>query len=186
MPTSKNQDFCTSSLRPNFRSVENSMEDQMSNLFVPIITLLGVWIAARQMAIADERLRFDAFYKQYENRFAVYVATRKFLGDVFLGNISEDEIKVYGLLTLDTKFLFDDKVYRELKEIRDRANIWHKARLKAQSESGDDEKREFERIADEQRNWFTQQGDEISGFDVKFIPFLVYKQVKRSFLLRWP
>ncbi len=155
-------------------------------LAVPIIACLGVWIAARQMAIADERLRFDAFYKQYENRFAVYVATRKFLGDVYLGKISEDEINVYGLITLDAKLLFDNKVYIELKEIRDRGNALHYARLKAESESHDDEKRALQSIVDEQRNWFIQQGDDFAGFDVKFIPFLVYKQAKRSFLLRWP
>jgi hypothetical protein len=155
-------------------------------LAVPTIAFFGVWIAARQMRIADKKLQLDAFDRQYEKRFAVYVATRKFIGDVYLGNISEDEIKVYGLLTLDAKFLFDDKVYRELKEIRDRGHALHDARLKAKSESGEDEKRAFQSIADEQRNWFTQQGDDFAGFDVKFKQFLVYRPVKRPWLLRWP
>jgi len=62
-----------------------------------MIALVGVWIAARQMLIADEKLRLGAFDRQYEKRFAVYEATRKILGNVYLGNISEAEIRAYAL-----------------------------------------------------------------------------------------
>jgi hypothetical protein len=72
-----------------------------------MIAVLGVWIAARQAVIADDRLRLDTFERQYERRIAVYEATRKILEDV--GNISEDDIKKYGLMMLSAEFLFDDK-----------------------------------------------------------------------------
>jgi hypothetical protein len=150
-----------------------------------IIALVGTWIAARQMVIANEKLQLDAFDRQYEKRFAVYVDTRKILGDVYLGNISDAEIRVYGLCTLDAKFLFDDKLYRYLSEIRQRVAAWNHAKLMVQSESGD-EKDEYKRIAEENLKWIQLQGDDNVGFDVKFTPFLVHKHVKRSWLLRWP
>ena len=73
-----------------------------------IIALFSVWIAARQMWIAQRKLDHDIFYMQYEKRFAVYEATRKVLANVFHGNLSDDDIRVYGLCTLDAQFLFDD------------------------------------------------------------------------------
>ena len=44
-----------------------------------IITMLGVWVAARQMLIANEKVSLDRFNSQYERRFAVYDATRSIL-----------------------------------------------------------------------------------------------------------
>ena len=45
-------------------------------LAVPIIAVViaafGAWIAARQMVIADEKLKLDAFDRQYDRRVAVY------------------------------------------------------------------------------------------------------------------
>jgi hypothetical protein len=54
-----------------------------------VIALVGTLIAVRQMLIADERLEHDAFYRQYDNRFAVYEATRKLLASVFHEDIPQ-------------------------------------------------------------------------------------------------
>jgi hypothetical protein len=61
----------------------------------------GTWIALRQMLIANEKLQFDAFHRQYERRVAVYEATREFLASAFHGNISEDALRAYRLHTLE-------------------------------------------------------------------------------------
>ena len=43
--------------------------------------MVGLWIAARQMLIADERLKYDAFDRRYEKRVALYEATRALFGE---------------------------------------------------------------------------------------------------------
>jgi len=160
-------------------------------LAVPIIAVViaavSAWIAARQMRIADDKLQHDAFFRQYEQRLAVYVATRKFLASGFQGNISEDEIQVYGLCTLGAKFLFDDdnQLYRYLREILEGVSAWNLAKSSIEHSSGE-ERDEWNRIRDAKLNWIMQQGDDHTGFDVKFRPFLMYKQAKRPWLLRWP
>ena len=92
-------------------------------LAVPVFALVGALIAWQQMAIARRKLQHDVFYRQYDRRVAVYEATRKFLGDVFHRNISDDDIRVYGLCTLDAQFLFDEEMYNILpkfvSELRD-------------------------------------------------------------------
>jgi len=142
-------------------------------LAVPIIAVFGIWIAARQMVIADERLKLDAFDRQYNRRVAVYEATRKFLAGVFHRTISDDEIRAYGLYTLDAQFLFDDALYKYLRELCQRVTTWNDAKSPAD-------------IKAQNLEWITQQGDEETGFAVRFKPFLVYEQVKRSWWLRRP
>lgn len=44
-----------------------------------VVALVGVWISARQMVIATNRLQMDKFGKLYARRVAVYEATRKIL-----------------------------------------------------------------------------------------------------------
>jgi hypothetical protein len=153
-----------------------------------IIALFSVWIAARQMWIAQRKLDHDIFYMQYEKRFAVYEATRKVLANVFHGNLSDDDIRVYGLCTLDAQFLFDDdEVYKYLNKLCQRVAGWNYARLRSEQLPTGEEKDEFERITKENLHWIIQQGDEKTGFAVKFAPFLrAYKPVKRPWWLRWP
>jgi hypothetical protein len=73
-------------------------------LAVPVFAALGVWIAARQMLIANDKLRLDSFDRQYERRFAVYEVTRGILEQVFRRNISEADMRSYGLRALDAQF----------------------------------------------------------------------------------
>jgi hypothetical protein len=156
-------------------------------LAVPIIALAGTWIAARQMLIADEKWRLDAFKWQYDRRVAVYETTRKFLASVFAErNFSEGDIRAYGLYTLDAQFLFDDELYKYLRGINQRVNTWYFAKSEMERLPSGDERDEFERIKTDSLNWIVQQGDEKTGFATKFAPFLALKQPKRPWLLRWP
>jgi len=134
-------------------------------------------ITRSQRDIARDKLKFDLFASQYERRAAVYEATRTFLADVFDDKISEATIKTYGLRTLDAKFLFydDPSLHKYLATVRSRVAMWHHAKTSLETTQSSDERKEFARIAAEHLNWITQQGDENSGFDVKFIPFLVYR-----------
>ena len=82
-----------------------------------VAVLLGAWIAARQLWIADEKLWFDIYSNQYEKRFAVYKATLEFLHNVFHSQITEDDLRSYGSQTLQAKIIFDADMYEYLRDI---------------------------------------------------------------------
>ena len=105
------------------------------------------YFACQQAAIARDKLEHDVFYRLYDRRVAVYEATRKFLADVFHGNITEDDIQAYGLLTLDAQFLFDEELYLYLKEIRQRVAAWRQAKWLSELEPPSAEKGAFADIA---------------------------------------
>jgi hypothetical protein len=74
-----------------------------------IVTLLGVWIAARQMLIANEKVWLDRFNSQYDRRFALYEATRSILEKSIRDEISETDARIYGQRVLEARCLFDEK-----------------------------------------------------------------------------
>jgi hypothetical protein len=168
----------------------------MSHLGVPIIAVViaafGALIAARQMRIADDKFQFDIFDRQYDKRFAVYEATRKILQSVILHNIIPDnEVESYGFITLDAQFLFDENMFKYLRELLQRITILNKAESKLakfakEQLSPSEERGAWEKIRTENLEWIRQQGDERLGFSVRFLPFLVFKQAKRPWWLRWP
>lgn len=156
-------------------------------LAVPILAVVvagfGAWIAARQMLIAYDKLQHDAFDKLYDRRVAVYEATRKFMADVFVGNISDDEIRAYGLKTLDARFLFDDSLHAYLRQVCFQITAWHHAKSSEQSQPPGDEKEAYNKMKHEHLAWITQQGDE---FTQRFMPYLKFTPVKQPWFLRWP
>jgi hypothetical protein len=165
-------------------------------LAVPVIgaaiTATGVWVAACQMLIAHERFEFDIFDKRYERRVSVYEATRKILQSVFvLDTIPDEEIKAYGLHTLDAQFLFDESLFSYLRELLQRITIFNEAESKLSdvewvASSSNDERRPWEEIRESNLQWIIQQGDQATGFATRFAPFLVYKRIKRPWWLPWP
>lgn len=156
-------------------------------LIIPVISLIGAWIAVRQMLIADGKLQLDTFERQYERRFAVYEATRKILGDVFR-NISDDDIREYGLSMLSAEFIFDHELWVYLKDIHSQVSAYNYAKSKVEHlpSIGEAEKAEFQKLMKANLDWITQQGDERTGFSSRFRPFLSYTPPKRAWLLRWP
>lgn len=139
------------------------------------------------MVIADDKLQLDTFERQYERRFAVYEATRKILGDVFR-NISEDDIREYGLSMLSAEFLFDNELWKYLKDIHSRVSIYNHAKSKVElvSSRDEDERAELQKVMEANLDWITQQDDERTGFSSRFRPFLSYTPAKRAWWLRWP
>jgi flagellar basal body-associated protein FliL len=152
-------------------------------IIAAVIATFGAWIAACQMWIAREKLRLDAFDKQYNRRVAVYEATRTFLADVFHGNISDTNIREYSLKTLDAQFLFNSNLSKYLNEVRDRVAAWNHADSAAEREPPGEQKIKYLTIRNEHLNWITEQGDQ--RFPLRFEPFLVYKPAKHPWYLRW-
>lgn len=94
-----------------------------------IITAVGVWIAIAQMVIAHDRFEIDAFDRQYTRRVTVYEATREFLEGAFRGTLSDTDIRAYGLCTLDAQFLFDENMYKYLRELCWRVTSWIETKI---------------------------------------------------------
>jgi hypothetical protein len=66
-------------------------------LAVPVLAAVGAWIAARQMLIADEKLRNEAFDRRYERRLAFYQETSIVAGKIVTdGGISHEEQRITG------------------------------------------------------------------------------------------
>lgn len=147
-------------------------------ILVVVVSLMGTWIAARQMFIAQEKLRYDEFYRQYDKRFAIYEATRKILARVFEDDdLSEDEVRVYGFCTLDARFLFDDHMANFLSEVHRRIAVLQEAAWMA-SHTSLTERPKYAKIQRENLDWIIAQGDEQKGFATKFAPFLVQREAK--------
>jgi hypothetical protein len=51
-----------------------------------VFAAIGVWIAARQMVIANDKLQMDKFDRMDAKRVAVYEATRDILAKHFVGS----------------------------------------------------------------------------------------------------
>ena len=149
-----------------------------------IVALVGVWISARQMVIANDKLQMDKFDRLYAKRVAVYEATRKVLAQAFETSVPENDLRAFGLIALDAQFLFDNAMYQYLREIRQR--IAELNLIKAQPAGTLPGHDEYKQRKSENLNWLIAQGDEHSGFAVRFRPFLVHEFPKRPFWLRWP
>lgn len=159
----------------------------LNALVVALVAMVGMWLAGRQMVIAQQRLQHDIFYRLFDMRFEIYKATREFLAQGFRDEgISEKEIQLYRLRTLEAKFLFDDELAKYLSEICQRITTWQHAvsKLKQLPAGQKDAGLEEMRIAN--YNWIVAQGDERTGFDTRFKPFLVPKTVQLPRWLCWP
>jgi hypothetical protein len=156
----------------------------VQSVAIGIFTVVGVWIAARQMVIANDRLQMEEFQRLYSRRVKVYEETRTLLAKVFSDDgVSEVELRTFGLYALDAQFLFDDEMYHYLKELRQRVAS---LTLVDSAQSDSAERSEYIRIRKENLDWIVKQGDEHSGFAIRFKPFLAHSLPKRSWWLRWP
>ena len=156
----------------------------VQSVAIGIFTIVGVWIAARQMVIANDRLHMDEFQRLYSRRVKVYEETRTILAKVFSDDgVSGGELRTFGLYALDAQFLFDDEMYRYLRELRQRVAS---LTLADTSRADTAEQSEYNRIRKDNLDGVVKQGDEHSGFAIRFRPFLVHSLPKRSWWLRWP
>jgi hypothetical protein len=151
------------------------------SIIAAVIAVFGVWVAACQVWIAREKLRLDAFDRQYNRRVAVYEATRTLLASVFHGNISDADIRDYGLKTLDAQFLFDSNLHNFLTEVRNRGAAWRDADSAAEREQPGEQKSAYLNMRSEHLTWITEQGDQ--RFPARFERFLKYKPTNRPWYL---
>jgi|SRR5580704_9987501 hypothetical protein len=154
-------------------------------LALPTIAIVGTLIAAGQMYVAQQKLRYDEFYRQYDKRFAIYEATRKILARVFDDqlDLSEDELRIYGLCVLDARFLFNDEMAAFLRQMHQRIAAWREADWMVNNS----ERRgaDYEGIRRENLDWIREQGSPGSMFSTAFDPFLRKQEFRLPRWLRW-
>ena len=140
-------------------------------LFAFVVGFFGLLISRRQAQVAHYKLQQDIFDRQWERRFAVYVATRDFLASAYSGSLSETDAHTYVLRALEAQFLFDDTMYRYLKDIHLHATTLRSATLSMEELPSGAEREAQARIRSRELDWIRQQGDGITDFSVRFAPF---------------
>lgn len=121
-----------------------------------LIAMIGAWIALQQMLIARAKLNIDLF----DRRFAVYVATRKYIVTMLQnkGGTQEDAVTWWAVAS-SAPFLFDKDVSHFIEEVEKRGSVM-RARVggKAIYESE-------EHVAEYNDHfmWFAKNGDLLEG-----------------------
>lgn len=91
---------------------------KLTALSTPLLALLAGYIAWRQWKTSNEALKKDLFDK----RFAVYEATREFLGDIVLSRtVTPQQLGKFHKETLGARWLFNEQLAKELQGFYDRA-----------------------------------------------------------------
>jgi len=85
---------------------------------VPVVALIGAWIAFRQSETARNKLKLDLFDK----RMAVYQSARKAIGTAAThGNLSQEQQIEYLQGVSPAQWLFGPEVFEYLNK-----TLWHK------------------------------------------------------------
>ena len=94
--------------------VEQSWIDVLSALLVPIIAVVGVFIAYQQYRINQQRLRHET----YERRLAVYKCVQRYLSEIMRdGATTYDRALEFNSEASEATFLFDASVQERIDEI---------------------------------------------------------------------
>lgn len=103
-------------------SCEPNLATYLSASLVPIIAILGLYIAYRQYRLAQNKLRFEL----YQKRFAIYESTLEFHQKIINSNIATIQSEAFNLVQnkfiksmRESQFLFESSsgVFQLLNEL---------------------------------------------------------------------
>lgn len=87
-------------------------------VLVPVIAVIGAWVAIQQMRIAKVKLQHDL----YDRRYAVFEAVRRFLNETAANALVSDEtLRAFVSGSADAEFLLPDDLAAYLGKISERA-----------------------------------------------------------------
>ena len=131
-----------------------------------VISLMGAWIAFKQVRIAAAKLNLDL----YEKRFAVFRAARTLLVDIVQhDHVDTSELNKFNISTADAVFLFDHDIVEYLHGLRRKALRLHV--LNAQRDAQPNEERRT-KIVDAAADQFMELSNDLSIMVEKFKPYL--------------
>ncbi len=139
----------------------------LAALLVPIVAILGAFIAYRQWRLAQNKLKLDLF----DRRFKVYEAARELLASIMTsGEAKDDEVFTFMAATREAKWLLGPEVAEYLTK-----QLYHKAidlqRLQAELEGVGVGEMRTKNVHEQAaiKKWFMAQYDVL---DSHFAPFL--------------
>jgi hypothetical protein len=152
---------------------------------VPALAAVGawiaVWIAARQMLIAHEKLENEKFDRRYERRLAFYLATTDIVVNILNKKVTEDDLAIYRLKCQEARFLFDGPILEFIHQLERAIGWWYV--------TGENNKEEHLKFFRPLLSLPIGSGGVIDpGYTLEgqFKPYLVQAPVKRTWWLRWP
>jgi hypothetical protein len=121
-------------------------------------------------ALAQRKLRFDLFDK----RFAVFDATRNFIGRaLFLDKVEIEDDNAFLIATSGASFLFNDELGSYLKEVQRRAAEVQFVRSEREDAETEEESASARAKFVAERKWLREQA---AVLEEKFKPFLELKE----------
>jgi len=92
--------------------------ETLSGLLVPLIAMIGVYIAFQQYGINRQRLRHET----YERRLAIYKIVQRYLSEIVRdGKVSSDQALKFYSEASEAAFLFDASVMARIQLIYDKS-----------------------------------------------------------------
>lgn len=138
----------------------------VSAVVIPIIALIGAWIAFRQSQIARNKLKLDLF----EKRLAVYQVVREALGGVAAkGRLTQEQEFQYLVGIRSARWLFGSEVFDYLDK-----TLWHEiveiGLHQTMMDSPQSEERNKHIVAHrEAMQWFLDQYKVLDGLCDKYL-----------------
>lgn len=141
----------------------------LSALLIPIIALIGCYIAYQQMKTEKNKLKFDLFDKRY----ATYDSTMSFISDIAAsGKVTEDKLVQFYIEIKESKWILDEDISEFLHE-----NIYNKAHdifFSQKKLSRTRPPKERDEILLDIDKMISDLRNEIDPLEKKFKPFLAF------------
>jgi len=139
----------------------------LSSLLLPVLTVLGVYIAYMQWKINRNKLKLDLF----EKRLAIYQETTSFLSSIVItGQVPEEKLWKFTHGTRETRWLLSEEISAYMKrEIREKAIDLQILNDELKNLPEGPDRSENVHNQREIKNWIEQQFEVVDNY---FKPFL--------------
>jgi len=143
----------------------------LSALLMPTIAIFGLWLAYKQWAIAQKKLKMDLF----EKRYSIYKATNDFIvSTIGRGQVDDENLLKFRLATKEAKWVLNSNIATYLDE-----QVWSEAidlqTLRSELEGAPAGKIRTENVH-KQREIKNKLLSQVEILDKKFTPFLTLGQ----------
>ncbi|MBL4900901.1 MAG: hypothetical protein JKX76_14925 [Colwellia sp.] len=102
----------------SFPATSNNWIDILSALLVPVLAVVGIFIAYQQYKINEQRLRHET----YERRLAIYKSVQKYLSEIMRdGKTTYDRALEFYSESSEATFLFDISVQDKIDTIYEKS-----------------------------------------------------------------
>jgi hypothetical protein len=146
-----------------FSSNLQPVVDLLTSLIPLALAILGGYIGVRQYITSRQKLKLELFGK----RFAIFQATKTYMGQVLTGDFTEKQAqREFLIATQGARFVFDKKIRAYID------SIWEKS-IDLENWSKDQDSSENSASRAAYMKWFN---DQLSAIEEKFAPYMQLPQ----------